>query len=207
MAASILTTYQSSDEQDKQSLLFMGSRLMFRIGLSLVTFEQVRPFFDMQVSDYCFFLALLLFLSRPTLRLKESKGSGIIIPSLLVLSGAFLSLLNASSIDNAMGPVSKLLVLFALFAPLAIVHSKDIRTNMLFIAGGIFLNCVIALVEAWIFPGIVDVLSINPTRPDISASGRLQALTSHPNILGLSATVAVVISLTFLSFEWSKQLR
>jgi hypothetical protein len=41
---------------ERQDLLFLFSSFMFRIGLALVTFEQIRPFFGIQVSDYFLFL-------------------------------------------------------------------------------------------------------------------------------------------------------
>lgn len=193
---------------DQQSGLFVFSAFMFQMGLALITFEQVRPFFGMQVSDYCFFLSLLLFLSRPKSRLREVKGSGVLMAGLLILSGALLSLRNASSLNDAMGPLARLFVLFGLFAPLALVHSKNILKNTLYLAGGIFVNCTLSLLQAWGYPGIVNVLSINPTQPDISRDvGRLQSLTTHPNILGLSAALAVLIAVILLLSKTGRHSR
>ncbi len=190
------------------SPLFFASAFLFRMGLALITFEQVRPFFGMQVSDYCFFLSLILFLSRPKSGLLETKGSGSLLAGLLILSGAVLSLRNTSDINNAIGPLTRLFVLFGLFAPLALVHSKNIRKNLLYLAGGISVNCALALLQAWVYPGIVNTLSINPTQPDISdESGRLQSLTSHPNILGLSAALAVLIAVLLLVSKTGKHIR
>src|SRR6266403_1523176 len=190
------------------SPLFFASAFLFRMGLALITFEQVRPFFGMQVSDYCFFLSLILFLSRPKSGLLETKGSGSLLAGLLILSGAVLSLRNTSDINNAIGPLTRLFVLFGLFAPLALVHSKNIRKNLLYLAGGISVNCALALLQAWVYPGIVNTLSINPTQPDISdESGRLQSLASHPKILGLSAALAVLIAVLLLVSKTGKHIR
>jgi len=67
---------------EEQSLLFLFSAFMFRLGLGLATFEQVRPFFGMQVSDYCFFLSLVLLLYKPKSRLLETKRSGVLLAGL-----------------------------------------------------------------------------------------------------------------------------
>jgi O-antigen ligase len=101
----------------------------------------------------------------------------------------------------------RIFVLFGLFCPLALLHSRNIRENMLFLMGGIFVNCVITVLQASVFPNIADVLSINPTRPDISEIGRFQGLTSHPNIIGLSAAFAVMIGIGLLAFEWNRHIR
>ena len=196
-----------SPEGDERSLLFGFSASMFRMGLALVTFEQVRPFFDIQVSDYLFFLSLLLFLSRPKFRLMEAKASGALIAGSLILLGALLSLRNSSSLNDAAGPLARLFVLFGLFAALAVIHSKDIGKNLRFLIGGISVNCVIAVLQAWVFPGIVEKLSINPTQADLSYSGRFQGLTSHPNVLGLSAALAVLLGLELLTFDVGKRIR
>jgi O-antigen ligase len=189
---------------EQQEILLLFSAFMFRIGLALVTFEQVRPFFGIQVSDYCFFLSLLVFLSRPRLRLEKFRGSGVLLGGLLILLGSILSLLNASSLGAAAGPLVRFFVLFGLFGPLALIHSKNILVNLCFLMGGIFVNCVITLLQASVFPGIADALSINPARPDISDIGRFQGLTSHPNIIGLSAALAVMIAFGLLAFNGSR---
>ena len=191
---------------EQQDLLFLFSGFMFRIGLALVTFEQIRPAFDIQVSDYCFFLSLLVFLSHPTLRLRKFIGSGILLAGSIILLGSVLSLLNATSLSDASGPLVRFFVLFAMFGPLTLVHSRNIRENMLFLMSGIFVNCIITILQASIFPGIADTLSINPTKPDISDVGRFQGLTSHPNIIGLSAALAVMIGIGLLSFEGNKHI-
>src|SRR5712692_5774675 len=192
---------------EKQSLLFLFSAFMFRIGLALVTIEQIRPFFGIQLSDYCFFLSLLVFLSCSRPRLGEFRGSGVLLAGSFILLGSVLSLLNATSLSNAAGPLVRLFVLFGLFGPLALVHSKNIRENLLFLMGGIFVNCVITLLQASVFPEIADTLSVNPTKPDISDIGRFQGLTSHPNIIGLSAAFAVMIGIGLLSIEGNRRIR
>lgn len=197
-------------EARRQGLLFLFSAFLFRIGLALVTFEQVRPFLGIQVSDYCFLMSLLALLPEFRSRLQEAKGSGVLVSGALILSGALLSLLSATVLGDAVDPLVRLLVLFGLFAPLALIHSNDIRKNMLFLISGIAVNSAIALLQAWVFPGIVDALSINPVRPDMSEvliSVRFQGLTSHPNILGLSAALATLIAAGLLSFKENSHIR
>ena len=193
-----------------QGLLFLFSAFLFRIGLALVTFEQVRPFFGIQVSDYCFLLSLLVVLPEVRSRLQEAKDSGILLAGALIFSGALLSLRSSTDLSDTVDPFVRLFVLFGLFGPLALIHSNDIRKNMLFLIGGIGANSAIALLQAWVFPGIVDALSINPVRPDMSEvllSVRFQGLTSHPNILGLSAALAVLVATGLLSFKENTKIR
>jgi O-antigen ligase len=192
---------------DQPSLLFPSSAFMFRVGLFLITFEQVRPFFDIQLSDYCFFLSILLLLFTPrTLRL-PSRQATILWGGWLVLLGSVLSLVNVSNWGEAAGAFARFVVLYGLFSPLALIHSAEIRKNLLFLLGGIFVNCFITLLQGTVFPGIADTLSINPTKPDISDSGRFQGLTSHPNIIGLCAALAILIGIGLLSFDANKHLR
>jgi O-antigen ligase len=185
---------------ERQSLFFVFSAFVFRIGLALVTFEQVRPL-GIQFSDYLFFLSIFLVLFSPGFHWLKSIRSGIPFGGGLIICGALLSLLNATSVHDAAGPFVRLLVLYGLFAPLALIHSRDIYTNLLFLMAGISANSVIALIQAWIMPGIVDMLSINPiTNTGLgSAQGRFQGLTSHPNILGLSVALAVLIGVGLFS--------
>ena len=193
----------------RQGLLFLLSALLFRIGLALATFEQVRPFFGIQVSDYCFLMSLLAVLPEVRSRLQEAKDSGILLGGALILSGALLSLQNSTDLSDTVDPLVRLFVLFGLFAPLALIHSNDIRKNMLFLIGGIFANSTIVLLQAWVFPGIVDALSINAIRTDQSEAVvvRFQGLTSHPNVLGLSAALAVLIAAGLLSFKENIKIR
>jgi O-antigen ligase len=189
-------------------LLFAFSASTFQVGLALVSFEQIRPFFDVQVSDYFFFLSLLLFMSRPKSRLLEARRSGILLAGSLILLGALLSLKNASSGVDAAGPLARLVALFAGFACLAVIHSKDIRKCILFLIGGIFVNCSIALLQSWVYPGIVEALSINAIHPDLGADGgRLQGLTSHPNVLGFCAALAVLLGLEMSTLEMGRRIR
>ena len=190
-----------------QHLLLPFSSFMFRMGLALLTFEQIRPFFGIQVSDYCFFLSLPVLFSHAKGRLGKIKGSGVLLGGTIILIGSVLSLRNASSFGDSVGPLLRLFVLFGLFAPLALLHSKNFRTNMFFLMGGIFVNCVVTLLQASVLPGIAEVLSINPTRPDISDIGRFQGLTSHPNIIGLSAALAVMIGIGLFSFDENRHIR
>lgn len=196
-------------EAECQRPSFVFSALLFRIGLALATFEQIRPFWGIQVSDYCFLLSLLLVVPGARSRLKESESSGMLLGGALILSGALLSLRNSTEVGDTLDPLVRLFVLFGLFAPLALIHSRDIRKNMLFLIGGICVNSAIAVLQASWFPGLVDALSINPTREDLSEglSGRFQGLTSHPNILGLSAALAVLIAVGLLSSKENVKIR
>lgn len=204
------TNLPSSSELTRiepHTFLFGFSGLMFRIGLALATFEQVRPFWGVQVSDYFFFVSLAAFLSKPISRLREIKGCGVPIAASLILTGAILSLRNVSSLGIAAGPLERLLVLFVLFAPLALVHSRNIWKNAEYLMFGIFANCCLAPLQEWVYPGIADALSINPTQPDISDTGRIQALTSHPNILGFSAGLALLIAVILLLSQAGRHMR
>ena len=66
---------------------FLLSAVLFRIGLALVTFEQVRPF-GMMLSDYFFFLSILAFLPSFKSRLLRSRGSGILFAGVCIVSGS-----------------------------------------------------------------------------------------------------------------------
>src|SRR5258708_10780719 len=190
----------------QRSLWFVRSALLFRLGLALVTFEQIRPY-GVMPSDFCFFLSLLFLKFRPKVRLLKSTGSGVLMAGALILSGALLSLHDASKLNNAMAPLTRLFILFVLFGSLAVIHSENIRKNLLFLIGGIALNCAITLLQAWVFPGIVDMLSINPVAPDTSEIGRFQGLTAHTVTLGLSAALAVLIAVGLISSEKSRPVR
>jgi O-antigen ligase len=176
---------------------------MFQIGLAFVSFEEVRPL-GIMLSDYCFLLSLIFI---PKSRLLRSTGSGILLAGSLILLGALLSLHGTSSLADAAEPLARLFILFGLIAPLALSHSKDIWKNISFIVGGIFVNCVITLIQAWVFPGIVDVLSINPPQPDLGFSGRFQGLTEFPVTLGLSAALAVLLGIGLFSLARSRFVR
>ena len=188
--------------------LFILSAFLFRMGLALETFEEVRPL-GIQLSDYFFMFSLLLFLSCRQRRLLRSTGSGVLLAAALVLCGAFLSSANASGLSASAGPLVRLFILFGLFAPLAVVHSKDIRKNLLFLMGGVFTNCVIVILTAWVSPGIADVFAINPVTPTESGQGigRFQGLAGHSNILGLSAALAILIAIGLLLSEKGRYAR
>jgi len=179
------------------------SKYLFLLGLSLVTFEEVRPG-GIMLSDYCFLLSLVFL---PKSRLLSSTRSGVLLAGSLILSGAVLSLHGPSSWADAAGTLLKLFLLFGLIAPLALSHSKDIYKNLLFLAGGIFVNCLIVLIQAWVFPGIVDLLSINPPQADVAFSGRYQGLTEFPVTLGLSAALGALIGIGLFSTEKSRLVR
>ena len=181
---------------DQQNIWFRYSAFAFQMGLVFVTFEEVRPF-GVMLSDYCFFLSLLFL---PKSRLFKSTGSGVLLAVSLILCGAILSL-HDSSVTAAADSLARLLVLFGLIAPLALSHSKDIYKTLFFLLGGIFLNCVVTVLQASVFPGIVDSLSINPPQPDVAFAGRFQGLTEFPVTLGLSAALGVLLGIGLFSIE------
>src|SRR6267378_842625 len=192
----------------EHSVSFLLSAFLFRTALSLATFEQVRPF-TVQLSDSLFFFSVLFLLFTPKFRVLKSLRSGISLAGALIMAGAVLSLHNASSMHDAAGPLARLFVLFGLFAPLAVIHSKNVRANMFFVLAGISANCAIAMIQAWVFPGIVDVLSINPVEEtDFGASiGRFMGLASHPNVLGLSAALGILIGVGLFFKERNALIR
>ena len=191
---------------ERGSLKFLFSAFIFRIGLALVTFEQVRPL-DMMLADYCFFASLLVLLPSFRSVLRQAKGSGVLPAGALILSGALLSLLSDSDLRGALVPLAKLFILFGLFAPLAVIHSQNIRKNMQFLIGGISANCAITVLQAWVFPGIVDALAINPVTLDQSEILRFQGLTQFPVTLGLAAALGVLIGVGLMLSEKGKHSR
>jgi O-antigen ligase len=166
------------------------------MGLVFVTFEEVRPF-GVMLSDYCFFLSLIFL---PKSRLFKSTGPGVLFAASLILCGAIVSL-HDSSVTAAADSLVRLFVLFGLIAPLALSHSRDIYKALFFLLGGIFLNCVVTVLQASVFPGIVDTLSINPPQPDVAFAGRFQGLTEFPVTLGLSAALGVLLGIGLFSIE------
>jgi hypothetical protein len=193
ISSPIRTTTDSArsnrSELQQQALWLYCSRLLFQVGLLFVTFEQVRPL-GIMLSDYCFFLSLLFFV--PKSRLFKLTGSGILLGGALILAGALLSLREPGSLGDGAGPLARLFILFGLIAPLSLCHSKNIYKSMFFLVAGISVNCAVTLIQAWIFPGIVEVLSISPPQVDVGFSGRYQGLTEFPVTLGQECADPVV---------------
>ena len=104
--------------------------------LQLMTFDQIRPL-RVLAADHFFVASLLLLLWSEDRRLLKSRGSGVLAAVAVILCGTLLSGVNAISVQ--------IFVLFGLFAPLAIAHAKDVRKNMLFLVGGIFVSCATAI--------------------------------------------------------------
>jgi O-antigen ligase len=181
---------------DQQNIWFRCSAFAFQMGLLFVTFEEVRPF-GIMLADYCFFLSIIFL---PKSRLFKSSGTGVLLASSLILCGAILSL-HDSSVTFAADSLVRLFILFGLIAPLALSHSKDIYRGLFFLLGGIFLNCIVTVLQASVFPGIVDALSINPPQPDVAFAGRFQGLTEFPVTLGLSAALGVLLGIGLLSID------
>jgi O-antigen ligase len=180
------------------------SALLFQIGLAFVTFEQVRPF-GVMLSDWCFLLSLIFF--TPKSRLFRLTGPGLLLGTSLILAGALLSLREPGRFVDGAASLVKLFILFVLIAPLALCHSKGIYKSMFFLVAGISANCAVTVVQAWIYPGIVDVLSINPPQPDVGFAGRYQGLTEFPVTLGLSAALAVLLGIGLFSLFKNRLIR
>ena len=191
-------------ELQLQALWLYCSGFLFQVGLLFVTFEQVRPL-GIMLSDYCFFLSLVFFV--PKSRLFKLTGSGILLGGALILAGALLSLREPGSLGDGAGSLARLFILFGLIAPLSLCHSKDVYKSMFFLLAGISVNCAVTLVQAWIFPGIVEVLSISPPQVDVGFSGRYQGLTEFPVTLGLSAAFAVLLGIGLFSLAKSVLIR
>jgi hypothetical protein len=187
------------------ALLF--SALFFRIGLFSLTFEQDR-LGGIQLSDYFLLTCVLILIFRPTDRLK-SWMAAVPIGGYLLVAGGILSLSSATSLSNAASALARLFALFILFAPLAGLHAKDVRINSHFILAGISANCLIAMVQAWVFPGIVNLLSVNAIEDTDYGSniGRFIGLTSHPNVLGLSAALGILIGVGLFLFDKNPTIR
>jgi O-antigen ligase len=189
--------------KEVSSFTYTASKYLFLFGLAFVTFEQVRPG-GIMLADY-FFLLSIVFL--PKARLKEIGGSGVLLASGLLLTGAVLSVYFSGGWGDGAGNLLKLGLLFAVLAPLSLCHSKDIYRCFVFLAGGIFLNCFITVLQASLFPGIVDALSINPGQPDVAFSGRYQGLTEYPVTLGLAGALGVLLAVGIYSVEKAKFVR
>jgi O-antigen ligase len=179
------------------------------MGLALETFEVVRPV-GILVADYFFFSSLLLLLCGRERHLLKSKGSGVLAASAVILCGVLVSLVISGSIANiAAGPDIRIIALFGLFAPLAVVHSKNIRQNLFFLIGGVSVNCVIAILTAWVSADISKALAITP-KVDIYAGqdiGRFDGLAGHSNILGFSAALAILVAVGLLLSEKKSHVR
>jgi O-antigen ligase len=206
-SAPILELVVALSSSERHSLLFGASAILFRISLALVTFEQIRPTYDIQLSDYCLLLSLLFYALAPKNGLLGIRGSIFPVGGMLILLGSILAMINASSLSDASGPFVRLVVLFAVFAPLAMIHSKEVHKNVIYLIYGIAINSFITILQASLFPGIADTLSINPTRPDISEIGRFQGLTSSPNVIGLSAALGLLLAIGELISERGKRIR
>jgi O-antigen ligase len=196
------TPRRGSSAIEQQSLLFLASAFFFRMGLALVTFEVVRPL-GILVADYFFLSSLLLLLCGRERRLLKSKGSGVLAAGGVILFGVLLSLVSGSIASIGAGPSIRIIALFGLFAPLAVVHSKNIRQNLFFLVGGVSMNCVIAILSAWVSPSIVNALAISPKVDTYAGQdiGRFAGLAGHSNILGFSAALAILVAVGLLLSE------
>ena len=181
----------SQAEMPQESLLYRSSGFMFRLGLALEIFEEVRPF-GILFADLFFLASLILLLYSKERSLLMSRGSGVMAASALILSRILVS-------GVLTGPALKVIILFGVFAPLAIAHSRDLWRNLRYLVAGVTVNCAIAIISAWFWPGIADVLAINPVVTDIGQQGgRYAGLSGHPNSLGISAALAVLVAVGLL---------
>lgn len=187
---------------DDKGKWFAFAGFLFRMGLALGTFEQVRPF-GIMLSDYCF---LLSFVLTPKSWLIKRTGSGVLLACSLILFGAFLSLRGSLS-GGGVEALIRLVTLYGLIAALAVAHSNDVRKNVIYLLGGISVNCFVTVLQASIFPGIVDALSINPPEYDVAFQGRFQGLTQYPVTLGLSGAFGMLLGICLISFEKNRYVR
>jgi O-antigen ligase len=201
MPADLISTEVVPEARD-ESRLFRASSLMFGVGLAFVTFEDIRPY-GVMASDYFFLFSLLLLVCSKERRSLNSRGSGVLAAGALILCGAAISVASASSASAAVASFFRVFMLFGLFAPLALVHGKNIRRNMQYLLAGISANCIVAMLAAWISPDFVDWLAVNPqVATDLSDDiGRYAGLSGNANILGLSAAVAVLVAIGLLLSE------
>jgi hypothetical protein len=183
---------------DHRGWLFLTSAFLFRAGLATMTFDQIRPL-GILVADYFFVSSLLLLLFSTDRWLLKSRGAGVLAAGVVILCGTMLSGVNAFS--------AQIFVLFGLFAPLAIVHAKNVRKNMFFLVGGVSVSCATAILAAWVWPGIAEVLTISPKWVIFNFGDRIGGLAGHPMILGLSAALAVLIAVGLLSIEKKHYVR
>jgi len=180
---------------------FYVSRYLFLAGLALVTFEEIRPAGGVMLADYLFGLSLLFLPRARWSHLpKAVKYSFMIAPGLILL-GAILSLQTPARFVDAGGALLRLFTLFAVIALLALCHSSNIYQNLMAIVLGISVNCFITILQAWVYPGIVDFLSVNPPQADVAFSGRFQGMTEFPVTLGLAAALGVLIAIGLSSME------
>jgi O-Antigen ligase len=193
-------------EKLQQARGFLFSASLFRIGLALLTFEQDRPF-GIALADYCLFASFLMALPSLKSRIVETKKSGVLIAGALIFTGSILSLLHDADLTDLGGSLARLCTLYGLFAPLALLHSRDMRRNLYFLIGGIGANCAITILQAGPFPGIVDLLSINPATFSQDEILRYQGLTQFPVTLGLAAALGVLVSFGLLLFERRTHVR
>lgn len=186
---------------------FYISRFLFLAGLAFVTFEEVRPAGGVMLSDFLFGLSLL-FLPRArwSSLSKSVKYSFMVAPGLILL-GAIFSTQTPARFIEADDALLRLFILFAVIALLALCHSANIYKNLLAILLGISVNCFITILQAWIYPGIVDALSMNPPQADVAFSGRFQGMTEFPVTLGLTAALGALIAVGLLSMERNRHIR
>jgi O-Antigen ligase len=194
---------------EQLSGLFSFSELLFGIGLALETFEVVRPL-GVLIADY-FFLGSLLFLAcSPKRRLLKSTGSGVLSAAAVILCGGLLSAaFTSSSASATTAAYVRIVLLFGLFAPLAVAHSKNIRANMSFLVAGVAINCIVSMLSAWVSPDIVSALSVNPQVDTYAGqgAGRFAGLGGHPNTLGLSTALAVLVGIGLFLDEKKTHVR
>jgi O-antigen ligase len=186
---------------------FYISRFLFLAGLAFVTFEEIRPAGGIMLSDFLFGLSILFLPRARWSSLSKSVKYGFMVAPGLILLGAILSLQTPGRFVDGADALLRLFVLFAVIALLALCHSANIYKNLLAIVLGISVNCFITILQAWIYPGIVDALSVNPPQADVGFSGRFQGMTEFPVTLGLAAALGVLIAMGLFSMERNRHIR
>jgi O-antigen ligase len=191
----------------REPFSFYVSRYLFLAGLFFVTFEEIRPAAGAMLSDYLFGLSILFLPRSRWSRIPwAAKVSALLGPTLIIV-GAASSLHSPGSLSAGFPALLKLFILFGLIAPLALCHASDINRNMFAVALGIAANCFITVIQAAMFPGIVDLLSVNPPRMDVGFSGRYQGMTEFPVTLGLAAGFGVLLAIGLSSMKKNASLR
>jgi O-antigen ligase len=163
-----------------------------------MTFDQIRPL-GVLIADYFFVTSLLLILCSQDRRLLKSRGTGVLAAGAIILCGTVLSGVNATG--------AQIFVLFGIFAPLAIVHAKNLRKNLFYLVGGISVSCATAILGTWVWPGIASALAVNPKWETSDFGDRIGGLAGHPMTLGLSAALAVLVAVGLLLVEKQSHVR
>ena len=145
---------------------FISPPRCFRLTF-VVTFEQVRPF-GIEITDYFLFLSVPCVAAHFPVACPAGARFGNPTCGCVDFFRCDAVFAARCGPDRSGRKLCKACRPLRPFAPLALIHSKDIRKTF-FLTAGIAANCAITIVQAWIFPEIVDLLSINPLASDPNA--------------------------------------